>query len=143
MIEAYFPVHLIQIVIIDDHKDRAYAEFHGLLSSLVHKALIKRISSLVSFKNWAKNGEILNLNGSLLMLDHVLNALCNATPHHVEETSGLSLSDLERIISVLSRRISFILIRGLWILDKRQIELREILVKEARILDALLEKCIF
>ena len=92
LIKGNFPVHLIQKVITDDHKDWTYAKFHSLHTLCISKALIKRISSLVWFVYWAKNSEILNLYCLLLLLHHVSNAFCNATPDHLEEAKGLALA---------------------------------------------------
>ena len=86
LVEGNLPVHLIQILVVDDHKDWANAKFHRCDPLRVGITFVERVSTLVRLKDWSKNSEVLNLNGLLLLLHHVPDALGEAAPDHVEET---------------------------------------------------------
>ena len=96
LIKSDLPLHLIEIVIIHDNEDRAHAKLHGSsVTLIVSKAFVERVPALICLSDGAKNREVGDLDGFLLLLDHIAKALCDTTPDHVEKSDGLPLIDLE------------------------------------------------
>ena len=146
LVKGHFPIHLVKKVIIYDDKDGTQAQFQSCNPLCVREALVQRVSPLVRLKDRTKDGKVGDLYGFLLLLNHVSNAFCNATPDHVEETECLALCHLKRIKcgSVPGRRrLSLLLDWGGWVPDKGQVELRKVPVKEAWIVHALFEESEF
>ena len=91
LVQGHFPVHLIEEFVVDHQEDWAETELESLLSLGVSEALVERITTLITLKDWSENGEVADFNGLALLLHHVAKALGQATPDHVEELQGLSL----------------------------------------------------
>ena len=98
LVEGHLPIHLVQILVVNDYENWANAKFHRSDALRVGETLVERVPALIRLKDWAEDGEILYLNGLLLLLDHVPDALSDATPDHVEEAESLALRDFELVL---------------------------------------------
>ena len=63
----------------------------------IREAFVERVFTLVALEDGAKDAEILDLQGFLLLLHHVAKAFSESTPDHVEKLHSFSLAHLERI----------------------------------------------
>jgi len=120
LIECHFPVHLIQVVIVDDNEARADSKLLCSDALIICKAFVEGISPLICLRDWPKDGKVFNLKGFTLALNLVAQAFCNATPDHVEQTKGFSLGH----IKCVSRAgvFGYVVVTRLnscWVFDKR------------------------
>ena len=109
----------------------------------VSEALIKRVPPLIRLEDWAKNSEVRDLYGFFLLLYHVSNAFCNAAPDHVKETQGLALAHFEGISceGVLWNLLGACRLNwSSWVSNEGEIELRQVAIEEAWIVNTFFEK---
>lgn len=97
---------------------------------------------MIDLCDGAEDGEVVDLNGLFLLLDHVAHALRQGAPDHVEETKSFPLGDLEGVCATRrsDRRVSVGLIRGSWVFDELEVELGEAFVEVAWLVNALFEE---
>ena len=139
LIESDFPVHIVKKFVVNNDEDWVHAEFHIRKRLSIGETLVIRISALIYFSDWTKDCKVVYFNCLLLILDHIAEAFCNGAPDHIKQTESLALADFKRVIgNFLFRRLW-----RRWVFDELQIQLGEAAIKEAWVVNTLLEECEF